>query len=65
MFTATMSPAIERLAQQYLRLVLWTTVNLKLFSYNRRPVTIYIGTVGKPVERVEQRVQMISEARKK
>ena len=38
MFTATMSPAIERLARQYLR----------------RPAVVHIGSVGKPTERVEQ-----------
>jgi len=38
MFTATMSPAIERLARQYLR----------------RPAVVYIGSAGKPTERVEQ-----------
>ena len=45
MFTATMSPAIERLARTYLR----------------RPAAVYIGSVGKPTERVEQVVIMCSE----
>ena len=49
MFTATMPVAVERLARTYLR----------------RPATVYIGSVGKPVERVEQRVHLISEAAKK
>ena len=38
MFTATMPPAVERLARNYLR----------------RPVVVNIGTVGRPVERTEQ-----------
>jgi ATP-dependent RNA helicase DDX23/PRP28 len=45
MFTATMSPAIERLARTYLR----------------RPASVYIGSVGKPTERVEQVIIMCSE----
>ncbi|UJR30923.1 hypothetical protein I4U23_018433 [Adineta vaga] len=45
MFTATMTPAIERLARTYLR----------------RPASVYIGSVGKPTERVEQIVIMCSE----
>ena len=45
MFTATMPPAVERLARNYLR----------------RPVVVHIGTVGKPVERVEQVVYMCKE----
>ncbi|XP_055352238.1 probable ATP-dependent RNA helicase DDX23 [Paramacrobiotus metropolitanus] len=49
MFTATMPPAVERLARTYLR----------------RPVIVNIGTVGKPVDRVEQQVFMCSEQEKK
>ncbi|CAL1288001.1 unnamed protein product [Larinioides sclopetarius] len=45
MFTATMPPAVERLARTYLR----------------RPSIVYIGSVGKPVERVEQIVYVVSE----
>jgi len=45
MFTATMPPAVERLAKNYLR----------------RPVVVHIGTVGKPVERTEQVVYMCKE----
>jgi ATP-dependent RNA helicase DDX23/PRP28 len=45
MFTATMTPAIERLARTYLR----------------RPASVYIGAIGKPTERVEQVVIMCSE----
>ncbi|KAH7639928.1 putative ATP-dependent RNA helicase DDX23 [Dermatophagoides farinae] len=49
MFTATMPPAIERLARSYLR----------------RPATVYIGSVGKPTERTEQIVYMVSENEKR
>ncbi|PAV83585.1 hypothetical protein WR25_26325 [Diploscapter pachys] len=49
MFTATMSPAIERLARQYLR----------------RPAVVYIGSAGKPTERVEQIVYVIPEEAKR
>jgi ATP-dependent RNA helicase DDX23/PRP28 len=45
MFTATMPPAVERLARNYLR----------------RPAVVYIGSVGRPVERVEQVVYMMKE----
>ncbi|XP_018804947.1 PREDICTED: probable ATP-dependent RNA helicase DDX23 [Bactrocera latifrons] len=45
MFTATMPPAVERLARSYLR----------------RPATVYIGSVGKPTERTEQIVFMMGE----
>jgi ATP-dependent RNA helicase DDX23/PRP28 len=45
MFTATMPPAVERLARTYLR----------------RPAVVYIGSVGKPTERTEQIVYMVSE----
>jgi ATP-dependent RNA helicase DDX23/PRP28 len=45
MFTATMPPAVERLARTYLR----------------RPATVYIGSVGKPTERTEQIVYMMGE----
>ena len=49
MFTATMPPQLERIARNYLR----------------RPATVYIGTVGKPTERVKQIVVMCSEAEKR
>ncbi|XP_074658573.1 putative ATP-dependent RNA helicase DDX23 [Tubulanus polymorphus] len=49
MFTATMPPAVERLARTYLR----------------RPAIVYIGSVGKPTERTEQIVYMISEQEKR
>nr|CAH7769310.1 unnamed protein product [Callosobruchus chinensis] len=45
MFTATMPPAVERLARTYLR----------------RPAVVYIGSIGKPVERVEQIVHIMGE----
>lgn len=45
MFTATMPPPLERLARSYLR----------------RPATVYIGSVGKPVDRVEQIAYLVSE----
>uniref|UniRef100_A0A183IB79 Probable ATP-dependent RNA helicase DDX23 n=1 Tax=Soboliphyme baturini TaxID=241478 RepID=A0A183IB79_9BILA len=49
MFTATMSSAVERLARTYLR----------------RPAFVYIGAVGKPTERTEQIVYMVSESEKR
>ncbi|KAH8850550.1 putative ATP-dependent RNA helicase DDX23 [Schistosoma japonicum] len=49
MFTATMPPAVERLARSYLR----------------RPAMVYIGSAGKPTERVEQIVYMVSEQEKR
>lgn len=49
MFTATMPPAVERLARTYLR----------------RPAVVYIGSAGKPVERTEQIVYMVSENEKR
>jgi len=49
MFTATMPPAVERLARTYLR----------------RPVSVYIGSAGKPVERTEQIVFMVDENQKR
>ena len=49
MFTATMPPAVERIAKSYLR----------------RPAIVNIGTVGKPHERVEQIVYMLSEQEKR
>ncbi|KAG5675267.1 hypothetical protein PVAND_005181 [Polypedilum vanderplanki] len=49
MFTATMPPAVERLARTYLR----------------RPATVYIGSVGKPTERTEQVVIMTTETEKR
>merc|ERR1712083_633571 len=45
MFTATMPPPVERLARTYLR----------------RPAVVYIGSIGRPVERVEQVVHVIKE----
>lgn len=49
MFTATMPSAVERLARSYLR----------------RPAVVYIGSIGKPTETVEQIVHMISETEKR
>ncbi|RWS24351.1 putative ATP-dependent RNA helicase DDX23-like protein [Leptotrombidium deliense] len=49
MFTATMPPSVERLARSYLR----------------RPAMVYIGSAGKPVERVEQIVHLVSEQEKR
>ena len=49
MFTATMPPAVERMARAYMR----------------RPVVVTIGTAGETVDSVEQRVLMLSEAQKK
>lgn len=49
MFTATMSPGIERLARQYLR----------------RPAIVYIGSAGRPTERIEQIVYLVSEEQKR
>ncbi|KAF4533343.1 hypothetical protein B566_EDAN002740 [Ephemera danica] len=49
MFTATMPPAVERLARTYLR----------------RPAVVYIGSAGKPTERTEQIVYMVSEGDKR
>lgn len=49
MFTATMPAAVERLARSYLR----------------RPAVVYIGSIGKPTERVEQIVYMVSETEKR
>ncbi|KAJ2699509.1 mRNA splicing protein prp28 [Coemansia sp. IMI 203386] len=43
MFSATMPPAVERLARRYLR----------------RPATVTIGTAGKAVDTVEQRVEFV------
>merc|ERR1712179_331225 len=45
MFTATMPPAVERLARTYLR----------------RPAIVHIGSIGKPVERVEKVMYMCKE----
>ena len=45
MFTATMPPAVERLARTYLR----------------RPAVVYIGSAGRPTERVEQVIYILSE----
>jgi ATP-dependent RNA helicase DDX23/PRP28 len=49
MFSATMPPAVERIAQQYLR----------------RPAVVTIGVAGHAVETVEQRVEFISEEKKR
>lgn len=49
MFTATMPPAVERLAKSYLR----------------RPAIVYIGSIGKPVDRVKQRILYLSESAKR
>ncbi|UYV66424.1 DDX23 [Cordylochernes scorpioides] len=49
MFTATMPPPVERLARSYLR----------------RPAIVYIGSIGKPVERVEQIIYMVTESEKR
>ncbi|MGH0166927.1 UNVERIFIED_CONTAM: hypothetical protein FKN15_014410 [Acipenser sinensis] len=49
MFTATMPAAVERLARTYLR----------------RPAVVYIGSAGKPHEKVEQRVFLMSEGEKR
>lgn len=49
MFTATMPPAVERLARTYLR----------------RPAVVYIGSVGKPTERTTQIVHIMGEADKR
>ncbi|XP_050419170.1 probable ATP-dependent RNA helicase DDX23 [Patella vulgata] len=49
MFTATMPPSVERLARTFLR----------------RPAVVYIGNAGKPVERVEQLVYMVTEKDKR
>ncbi|KAK9458064.1 P-loop containing nucleoside triphosphate hydrolase protein [Dipodascopsis uninucleata] len=49
MYTATMPPAIERIARQYLR----------------RPATVIIGNAGQAVQTVEQRVEFVSTEEKK
>lgn len=49
MFTATMPPSVERLAKTFLR----------------RPAIVYIGNIGKPVDRVKQRVFYLSEPAKR
>ena len=49
MFTATMPPAVERLARSYLR----------------RPAVVYIGSAGKPIDRVEQHIYMVTESEKR
>ncbi|KAI9351733.1 P-loop containing nucleoside triphosphate hydrolase protein, partial [Zopfochytrium polystomum] len=49
MFSATMPPAVERLAKKYLR----------------RPVVVTIGTAGQAVDRIEQRVEFINDENKK
>ncbi|XP_063964176.1 probable ATP-dependent RNA helicase DDX23 isoform X2 [Lytechinus pictus] len=49
MFTATMPTAVERVARSYLR----------------RPAVVYIGSVGKPVESVQQIVYMTTNQEKR
>ena len=49
MFTATMPAAVETMARMYLR----------------RPAAVYIGTIGKPVDRVEQITYMVTESGKR
>lgn len=49
MFSATMPPAVERLAKKYLR----------------RPAVVTIGQAGQVVETIEQRVEMINDEAKK
>lgn len=49
MFTATMPVSVERLAKTYLR----------------RPAMVYIGHIGRPVDRVKQRIFYISESAKR
>lgn len=49
MFSATMPPPVEKLAKEYLR----------------RPVNVIVGAVGQIVDRIEQRVEMISSEAKK
>eukprot|EP00057_Strongylocentrotus_purpuratus_P014069 XP_011668543.1 PREDICTED: probable ATP-dependent RNA helicase DDX23 [Strongylocentrotus purpuratus] len=49
MFTATMPTAVERVARSYLR----------------RPAVVYIGSIGKPVESVQQLVYMTSNQEKR
>jgi ATP-dependent RNA helicase DDX23/PRP28 len=44
MFSATMPPAVERLAKKYLR----------------RPAIVTIGVAGQAVDTVEQRVEFVS-----
>lgn len=48
MFTATMPPAVERIA----------------VTYMRRPATVYIGSVGKPADRVTQRAMLVPDGQK-
>lgn len=49
MFSATMPPEVERLARKYLR----------------KPAVVYVGNLGEAVSTVEQRVEMMSEERKR
>ncbi len=49
MFTATMPIAVERLARSFLR----------------RPAIVHIGSAGKPHERVEQFVHLVTETEKR
>ena len=49
MFTATMPVAVERLARTYLR----------------RPAVVYIGSAGKPIERVKQVVHLMKDNEKR
>ena len=45
---ATMPPPVERIA----------------VTYMRRPATVYIGSVGKPADRVTQRVYFVPDGQK-
>eukprot|EP00842_Homolaphlyctis_polyrhiza_P004184 jgi/Hompol1/4767/HPOL_003865-RA len=49
MFSATMLPAVERIANKFLR----------------RPATVTIGVAGQAVDRIEQRVEMINDESRK
>ncbi|ORY40237.1 DEAD-domain-containing protein [Rhizoclosmatium globosum] len=49
MFSATMPPAVERIAKTYLR----------------RPIVVTIGTAGQAVDRIEQRIEMINDENRK
>lgn len=48
MFSATMPPAVEKIAKKYLR----------------RPAVVNIGVAGQAVDRIEQRVEFVAEERK-
>ena len=88
MFTATMPPAVERLARSYLRYSTLNKSGMLLISNSllpRRPAVVYIGTIGKthtdrhtcvhmhttclclgkPVDRVDQIVHIVTESKKR